>query len=127
MLLAAMLVLGLAVLFGLWLAGLYLLEEKPPQGLGWRQWAHATAGAAGVAVTLLALRAPDRAGHATGGFGWTGFWLLAGALAGGLLILTQHLRGRGAPGLLVAMHGSIAVAGYIILAAYYSAPVSYGR
>jgi len=126
MLIAALVILSVTAGFGLWLAGLIMMANKPPEGLGWKQVSHGATGLIGVAVLYLALAAPGR-GHGAGKFGWTAFTLLAAALAGGLTILGYHLRKRGAPGSLLALHGSIAVAGYVLLAAYYTSPISYGR
>ena len=75
--------------------------------------AHGALGAAGLAVLLLVLRKglpPSSAG--TAGFGPTAAALLALALALGLAI---GLSRRRPPGLLVAIHAGLAIAGFVVL------------
>jgi hypothetical protein len=62
-----------------------------------------------------------------GGFGWTAFALMALALAGGVTILTFHLRKRGAPVLLIAMHAMLGIAGGVMLSAWWASPVNFGQ
>jgi len=126
MLLTALAILCVTACLGLWLVGQILMTDTPPAGIGWKQIVHGLAGAVGVALAYLALSGPGR-GHGAGKFGWTAFILLAGALLGGVTILVAQLRRRDAPGTLIAAHASIAVAGFVLLAAYYTTPISYGR
>jgi len=121
----ALAILSLTGLLGLWLAGKVLMDDKPAGLLGWKQLAHAGSGLAGVAVLYLALASPG--GHPASKFGWTAFTLLAAALAGGLSILAMTLRRKPAPFLLLAVHGSVAIAGWVLLSAYFTTPSSYGR
>ena len=128
MLIAALAAMGFTILLGMWLGALYLIREEPPKRIPVTGLLHGSAGVLSVVLLLLALRGPPRGVHTgAGAFGWTGFALLAAALAGGVAILTFHLRRRGAPTLLIAMHGMAGVAGGILLAAWWASPVSYGR
>jgi hypothetical protein len=89
---------------------------------------HGASGLAAVVLLGLALRGPARGVHTgAGGFGWTAFGLMATALAGGVTILTFHLRRKGAPNLLIAMHGILGIAGGVMLSAWWASPASYGR
>jgi len=129
MLNAAVVALCIAVPLGMWLGSLHLLREEPPRGLSRVAAVHGSAGGVCVALLLLALLGPDRrgVGHGAGGFGWVAFWLLAGALMGGATILFLYLRRKSVSPVLVATHASVAIAGAVMLAAYFAAPISYGR
>jgi len=128
MLIAAISVMALAVVLGLWLSSLYLVREEPPKGTPLTGLIHGAAGATSVVLLWLALRGPPRGVHTgAGGFGWTAFYLMALALAGGVTILSFHLRRRGAPALLIAMHGMLGIAGGLMLAAWWASPASLGR
>jgi hypothetical protein len=128
MLIAAMFAMVIAVFLGLWLGALYLIHEEPPKHVPRVGMVHGAAGATAVALLLLALQGPRRGVHTgAGGFGWTAFTLMALALAGGVTILTLHLRKRGAPTLLIAMHAMLGVAGSVMLSAWWSSPASFGR
>jgi hypothetical protein len=129
MLYATIAALCFAVPLGLWLVTLHLVHEDPPSGLSRAAAVHGSMGAASVVLLWLALQGPDRrgAGHGAGGFGWFAFALLAATLVGGLTILGYYLRGRALPKGLVAAHAMAGIAGAVILAAYFSSPVSYGR
>jgi hypothetical protein len=77
---------------------------------------HGVLGIAGLAVLLLALRRglpPSVEGIA--GFGPAAAVLFALALAAGLGIALASLRGRRPPGLLVAIHASLAIVGFVLL------------
>ena len=128
MLIAALVAMLTAVCLGLWLSALYLIREEPPKKIPLAGMIHGTAGAAAVGLLLLALRGPPRGVHTgAGGFGWTAFALLAVTLAGGVTILTYHLRRKGAPTLLIAMHAMLGIAGGVMLSAWWASPASYGR
>ena len=78
--------------------------------------AHGVLGAVGLAVLLLVLRQglpPSAEGIA--GFGPAAAVLLALALAAGLGIAFAARRGRRPPGLLVAVHAGVAIAGFVVL------------
>jgi hypothetical protein len=128
MLIAALAAMLAAICLGLWLSAMYLIREEPPKTIPVTGMLHGAAGLAAVALLLLALRGPPRGVHTgAGGFGWTAFGLMAAALAGGLTILTFHLRRKGAPTLLIAMHAMLGIAGGVMLSAWWASPVSFGR
>jgi len=132
MLIAAVSVMAVAIVLGLWLSSLYLVREEPPKGTPLTGLIHGTIGAITVALVFLALHKPNtgqgpNAGHGAGGFGWTAFYILVITLAGGLTILISHLSRRRISPLLVAMHATAGIAGAVILCAYWVSPSSYGR
>ncbi len=124
MLLVTMGILCVAVVLGLWLSAQYLIEEAKPAIMGRIAAVHGAAGAACVLLLYLTLHHP---GPPAGKFGWTAFVVLAAALAGGVTVLSFHLRGKPVAPALVAMHASAGMAGAVMLAAYYSSPASFGR
>jgi hypothetical protein len=128
MLIAAISTMGFTICLGMWLGALYLIREEPPKRIPITGIVHGSAGAICVVLLLLALRGPARGVHTgAGAFGWTSFVFLAIALAGGAAILSFHLRRRGAPTVLIAMHGMLGLAGGILLAAWWASPVSFDR
>ncbi len=128
MLIAAITAMLAAIGLGLWLSALYLIREEPPKTIPVAGMFHGASGLAAVVLLLLALRGPPRGLHTgAGGFGWTAFALMAAALAGGVTILTFHLRRKGAPTLLIAMHAMLGIAGGVMLAAWWASPASYGK
>ena len=129
MLYAAVAALCIAMPVGMWLGSLHLVREEPPSGLGRTGAVHGSAGAVCVALLWMALTGPGRrgVGHGAGAFGWIAFVLLAATLVGGLTILSFYVRRKTVPRLLVATHASVGIIGAVILAAYFSSPVSYGR
>ena len=70
-------------------------------------------------VVMLALRGPPR-GEDMGvaPFGRVAALLLAMALLVGLALLVMRLRHRPMPGLVIGVHGTIAVSAVVVLAAY---------
>ncbi len=125
-LIVAVALLGIAVLFGLVLGSMYLLRDAPPATMPKLGWVHGTLGVAGVIVLIVALQGAARGlPQGAGSFGTLSGALLAATLAGGLWILATRLRRRPVSPLLVTLHASIGVAGYVILAAYFAYPVSY--
>jgi peptidoglycan biosynthesis protein MviN/MurJ (putative lipid II flippase) len=121
---AAIAILCIAVALGLWLSAQYLIEEKKPPIMSRVAAIHGSAGALCVALLYLSLH---HAGHSAGKFGWTAFIVLAAALAGGLTILSFHLRGKQINPTLVAMHASAGMAGAVMLAAYFASPASFAH
>ena len=125
MLIAALSTMGVTICLGMWLGALYLVREEPPKRIlvtgiihGSHRRGLRAASAAGPA------RAGARRAHRAGAFGWVSFAMLATALVGGATILSFHLRRRGAPTLLIAMHGMLGAAGGILLAAWWASPAS---
>ena len=128
MLIAAVTAMLTAVVLGLWLSAQYLIHETPPRRLTATGVIHGTAGASAVVLLLLALQGPKRGVHTgAGGFGWASFCFMAIAFAGGLTILGFHMRRRGAPTLLIAIHGMLGMAGGVMLSAWWASPASFGR
>src|SRR6185437_14789825 len=117
MLTLAFALLAAAVLLGAVLAVLHLRETKPPPAvLG---AVHGVLALGGFACLLLALGGPPR-GLATGtaGFGRVAAVLIAlAALAGGG-ILAARLRRKPLAGALIGSHATLAVGGFVVLAAY---------
>ena len=125
MLIAALSTMGVTICLGMWLGALYLVREEPPKRILVTGIIHGSTGAVCVLLLLLALRGPARGVHTgAGAFGWVSFAMLATALLGGATILSFHLRRRGAPTLLIAMHGMLGAAGGILLAAWWASPAS---
>lgn len=120
MLAAAVAVFSLVVLLGLTLALLHLQRRGgAPAALG---ALHGVLGASGIVLLLLAAKSSAKAAaQGAGSFGFDATWLLSAALVLGLWILFLLRRGRRQQaGLLIALHGTLAVLGYVILAAYWS-------
>jgi LPXTG-motif cell wall-anchored protein len=115
LLLAALLLLTLAVAFGVGL-GLWHLRAigaGPPILYG---TAHAVLGTAGLTALLLALRGPPRGEAAgAGSFGAIAATLFGLALMLGLgILLTRRRRPT-----VIAIHAGLAVTGYLLLLAWY--------
>lgn len=109
--LAATWVLGAVCAAGIGLA-CYYLQERPIHGAArWLSIGHGAAGAIGVALVLLA-STPDAQG-----FRALAGWMLGLALLGGLMVISAQLRRRRPPGLVVALHATLGVAGFVILLA----------
>jgi ABC-type transport system involved in cytochrome c biogenesis permease subunit len=121
----------IAVLLGLWLSSLYLVNEAPPKSRS-AGLAHGGLGILCILLLFFALHGPGsvkgaNAGHPAGSFGWTAFYTLVVALAGGLTIFSLQTARKPVTPLLVAMHATAAIAGAVILCAYWVSPSSYGR
>ena len=119
MLIAAFITLGIAVSIGSGLAIQYLHTEgtKPPP---W-QFAllHALFALGGLGCLLLALRGPPRGlDRGTGSFGIIAATLIVmAASVGGLMLAARTLKKRPA-GILVGVHATLAVGGFVILVVY---------
>jgi hypothetical protein len=117
-LLASAILATIAVLLGLALALLFANGTIYPAPAG---WLHGALGIAALVLLLLALRGPPRAVAAgAGSFGMIAAWLLGVALVFGLLMLNRSLRRGAIPGAAVAIHATLAIAGFVILLAYAS-------
>lgn len=110
-------VLALAVVLGAVLAVLHLrpsgLRPSWPVGL-----VHGAIGAAGLALLIASLGGSSRgATNGTAEFGTFAAALIALALLAGLGLLAMLSSGR-RPGVLIAVHATLAITGFVILAAY---------
>lgn len=121
MLLVATCLLALALLAGLALAA--RLSLVPAGRRAWPAIGHGLLGVTGFAVLLLALRGPPR-GVAEGAasFGVIAAVMVALALLAALAIIAAQVRRRAPGTLVVAVHASLAIAGFVVLAAYVSMP-----
>lgn len=119
MLSVATIVLGVAVILGAALAVLAMREGAvgpPPVSLA---ALHGVLAVAGFGLLAAALQGPTR-GLRTGtsSFGETALVILALAGLLGFGILRLHLRRRRLPGLLIGVHATLAVTGFVVLLAY---------
>jgi len=105
----AAIVLGLAALGGLTLAGIRLSgTPRPPT---WMALGHGTVAATGLVLLIYAAVSagiPGLAQIALGVF-------VSAALGGAVMFIGFHLRGRALPIPLVIGHGLLAVTGYVLL------------
>ncbi len=119
MLIAAFVILGAAALLGSALATMHLRTERATT-VPWPLGAlHGLLGISGLACLVLALRGPPRGlTQGTASFGTIGAALIALAVlfAGG--ILAKHLLSGRRAGLLIGIHATLAVSGFVVLAAY---------
>ncbi len=120
----AMLVLSLAALGGL---GLAMLHGSLPEGRhvpAAVALSHGLAGAAGLALLVVALLhgTPHGASQGAAGFGGMAAALLGGTLLLGLAPIQARLRRQGLPVLALGLHATLAVLGLTLLAAYLSLP-----
>ena len=91
-------------------------SQKPPRLL---TSLHGLAAVAGYGALLLALEGPPRgAAYGAQSFGLAAAILLLVAAALGLATLVLHLRRGRFPGLWAGIHATLAIAAYVILAAY---------
>jgi hypothetical protein len=120
MLILSLATLSLAAVLGLALALLHMRPAGLPQR--WPGAVHGTLGALGFLALLSGARASAHgAAEGVGSFGDIAAVLLALALAAGLTVLVLLRRGRrGAAGVMIALHATVAILGYVILATYVS-------
>lgn len=121
MLTSAIILITIAVLAGSLVAVLHMREGAPmpawPLGV-----MHGLIGLGGLALLGLTLRGPARgAGQGTQGFGLAAAAVLAVAALVGLALLAARLRKRRVNRGLIAVHATIAVTGFVVLAAYFFA------
>jgi hypothetical protein len=117
-LIAAFAILGIAVLLG---AALFVrhLRNAPCGATAWRLAAlHGLIGVGGLVCLLFALRHPPlRAAQGAAGFGAISVVMLAlAALFGGGIFVIRLAKRRA--GMLIGIHATIAISGFVILAAY---------
>lgn len=119
MLTLAFWILAAAVTLGVALAFLHLRGTRlPPWQVG---GAHGLLGAAGLGALIIALQGPVRgAAYGVSAFGPAAAVLVAMALVLGLAILLMARYFRRRAGLVIAVHGSVAVTAFVLLAAYLS-------
>lgn len=119
MLTAAFASLAAAVLIGAVLAVWELRANSAAAAPAALKALHGAFALAGLTCLLLALRGPPRGDtKGTGSFGLIAAVLIALALLLGGAILAAHLRKKRHAGLLIGVHATLAVSGFIILAAY---------
>jgi hypothetical protein len=119
MLIAAFAALGIAVLLGAVLAVLYLRGGPAWSALPLLAAFHGLLATAGLICLVLALGGPSRGGHmGTAAFGTIAACLIAlAALAGGWMF-AGYLRGKRRSEMTMGLHATLAVSGFVILAAY---------
>ena len=115
---AALWVLGLTVAAGLGLSCFYLLERPIVGRARLASYAHGLAGATGVGLLLAAVWGAADAQ----GFGRIAAYSLGATLLAGLIVFAAQLRRRRPSGLVVALHATLGVAGFVIFVAYASLP-----
>ena len=118
MLTAAFVILGIAVLLGCLLAVLYLRTEGA--AAPWPLAAlHGLVAVGGLFCLALALHGPLRGvEQGTASFGIIAVTLIGSAALIGVGSLVTHLLKRRLPGILIGIHATLAVGGFVILAAY---------
>ena len=118
MLYAAFTALGIAVLLGSVLAVLHLRQGAAPPP--WPLWAlHGLIALAGLGLLGLALRGPPRGlDQGTGPFGTIAAALIALAALVGLAQLAARLRKKRLSGVLIGIHATLAIGGFVILLVY---------
>jgi hypothetical protein len=119
MLVAAFVILTGAVLLGAGLAGLHLRSE----GRAAAPWPlaalHGLLAIGGLSCLALALRGPPRGlDQGTASFGMISMTLIALAALVGLGLLSAHILKRRVPGIMIGIHATLAVSGFVVLAAY---------
>lgn len=100
--------------------GCFYLQERPIRGSArWISIGHGLLGVAGSALFFASVvaGAPDRSG-----MGRVATGLLVGTLIGAAVVVLAQARRRRPSGLVVALHATLGVAAYVILAAYVSTP-----
>lgn len=118
MLIAAFIVLAAAVLLGSGLAVAHLRSEAAAAVPAWLGALHALLGLGGLGLLALALRGPPRGlTQGTASFGMISAALIALAALFGGGILARRLRASRA-GALLGIHATLAVSGFVMLAAY---------
>ena len=119
MLITAFVILGIAVSMGALLAVLYLRAGTALTASGSLAAFHGLVAVAGLVCLIFALRGPPRVAHmGTSSFGMIAIWLLAlAALIGGGM-LAWSLRGKRRSEMVIGIHATLAVSGFVVLAAY---------
>jgi hypothetical protein len=119
MLIAAFAVLAAAVLLGSMLAVMHLRTDGAVAPSRTFAALHGLAAITGLGCLVLALRGPPRGlAQGTAAFGMIAAALLAAAALLGAAFLVARLRRRRLPGLLIGIHATLAVSGFVILTVY---------
>jgi hypothetical protein len=117
-LVAAFVILGVAVLLGSVLAVPLLQTEgrAPPWSLA---ALHGLLAIGGLACLALALRGPPRGlEQGAASFGMIATVLMTLAASVGVALLATRVFKRRVPGIMIGIHATLAVSGFVILAAY---------
>jgi len=115
-LIASFVILGCAALLGSILAILHLRSARPVWAFG---GLHGLLGLSGLGCLSATLGGPPRGlGFGTATFGMISAGLIALAALVGGGILMQRLRKRRLEGGLIGIHATLAVSGFVVLAAY---------
>jgi hypothetical protein len=119
MLIAAFVILGVAVLLGSVLAALHLQtgsSSMPPPSLA---AVHGLVAIGGLSCLALALRGPPRGlTHGVASFGILAALLITLAALMGVALLAKRIFKARIGGLMIGIHATVAVSGFVILAAY---------
>ena len=119
MLNAAFIIIGGAALLGAILAVLHMRAESvasAPRQIG---TIHGLLGIGGLGCLVWTLRGPPRGlDQGAASFGLISATLIALAAVVGGGIVVMHLLGRRLPGALIGVHATVAISGFVILAAY---------
>jgi hypothetical protein len=119
MLVAAFVILTGAVLLGAGLAGLHLRTQRRAIGLWPLAALHGLLAIGGLSCLALALRGPPRGlDQGTASFGMVSLTLIALAALIGVGLLAAHIFKRRVPGIMIGLHATLAVSGFVVLAAY---------
>jgi hypothetical protein len=120
MLIAAFTILSITVLFGSVLAVLHLRSDGAAAPPPWKFAAlHGLLAIAGLSCLAFALRGPPRGlDQGIASFGITGAALIALAALFGAGFLVMRILKRRPVGLLIGIHATLAVSGFVIVAVY---------
>ena len=116
---AAFWILGLTLAAGL-VIGCFYLQERPIRG--WARLVSVGHGLLGVTGSTLFFASMAAGASDKNGMGQVAASLLAGTLVGAAVVVLAQIRRRRPSGMVVALHATLGVAGYVILAAYATTP-----
>jgi hypothetical protein len=119
MLIAAFAILAAAVALGTALAIIHLRGEAAPKAPWPLRALHGVVGLAGFSCLLLSLSGPPRGSdQGVASFGAISAGLIALAALAGIAVLVVHVVKKRRAGSLIGLHATLAVSGFVILAAY---------
>jgi hypothetical protein len=119
MLSAAFVVLAAAVVLGTTLAIILLRDRSAPAAPWPLRTLHGILGIGGLSCLVLSLRGPPRGvDQGVASFGAISAVLIALAALAGVGILFMHVVKKRRAGSLIGLHATLAVAGFVVLAAY---------